>query len=222
MTILSQDSRALKGRFMSNYRAVPKRASQPATTTIDDPQIYNTRMPSGTVRWNGGRDVQVIERGNQRLVIHREPPKGRHGWGMPMAIGAIGVLLLVIAVNMVANWWSGWQADATYGYPRIWQTDAVVGHNDSTDNPSHFQFENLHGRVLIIEIPGGDVSHAKIYTGPSLAGDGADQIPVKGEFKDETGRGSIDMVAIVNGQRIVYLNDGAQFKQKEGNVCTRC
>ncbi len=32
-------------------------------------------------------------------------------------------------------------------YPRTFQVDAVVGHNDSATNPSHFIAMNLNGRI---------------------------------------------------------------------------
>ena len=55
--------------------------------------------------------------------------------------------------------------------------DAVVGHNDSPANPSHFIALNLNRHIVIIELPGADPSKAKIYTGPILLGDGQDLTP---------------------------------------------
>src|SRR6266487_4661311 len=43
-----------------------------------------------------------------------------------------------------------------YGYPRTYQTDAVVGHGDSLAHPSHFIAINLDGHLEVIELSGGD------------------------------------------------------------------
>jgi hypothetical protein len=102
-----------------------------------------------------------------------------------------------------------------YGTPRTYQTDQVVGHSDSTDNPTHFVAINLNSRITIIELPGGDSSSARIYSGPTIYADSGTSIPVTLEFKDVNGDGKVDMVAHIGDQRIVYLNDGTQFKPQQ-------
>ena len=95
---------------------------------------------------------------------------------------------------------------------RTYQTDAVVGHSDSADNPSHFIAINLNGHVEVIEFPGGDATHAKISIGPPLIGDNASLIPVTVSFKDANGDGKPDMLIHVQDQTIVFLNTGTQFQ----------
>ena len=186
------------------------------TDTVTDDDIYNTRLPTSTRRYNRQDDTQVIRQGNKQLVVHyQNPPMQKRAWLIPAGMGMIATLVLIVIVSWVWNVWTAHQTDVAYGYPRIWQTDAVVGHNDSDQHPSHFIFENLHGRVLIIEISGGDPTHSRIYVGPTLVGNGADQAPVTGSFDDETGKGTIDMVVHVEDQRIVFFNDGTQFKQQQ-------
>ena len=127
------------------------------------------------------------------------------------------MLLMVlgwISLQLLGNWWTNYQLNSTYQYPRIYQASEVVGHADSTDHPSNFIFENLHGQVLIIEFPGGDYAHARIYKGPMLFSDSADQIPVTAEFKDVNGDGKVDIVLHIQDQRIVFFNDGKQFKEQ--------
>ena len=63
----------------------------------------------------------------------------------------------------------------------------------------------------IIELPGGDTTHARIYTGPTLFGNGQDLTPVTGVFKDVNGDGKIDMIVQIQDQRLVFINDGTQF-----------
>ena len=84
--------------------------------------------------------------------------------------------------------------------PRTYQ---VVGHGDSAAHPTHFIAVNLHAKIIIIEIPGGDSSHARIYSGPTLFSDNGHTIPVTLEFSDVNGDGKIDMVVHIGTQRIV-------------------
>ena len=102
------------------------------------------------------------------------------------------------------------QMDATYGFPRTYQMDAVVYQGDSTDHPSHYVFLNLSGTVTIIELPHGDSAHARIYKGPTLFSDNADLIPITGEFKEVNGK--MEMIVHIQDQRIIYISDGSQFK----------
>jgi hypothetical protein len=68
--------------------------------------------------------------------------------------------------------------------------------------------------MLIIEFPGGDPAHAKTYLGPTLLMDNSALVPITGEFKD-LGNGKIDMIVHIGDQRIIYLNDGTQFKLQQ-------
>lgn len=127
-------------------------------------------------------------------------------------LGMAMMALLAFTISSVGSWWQMHQQDVTYGRPRTFQIDAVVGHNDSAANPSHFIFLNLNRRVIIIELPGGDSSKARIYNGPTLFGDGQDLTPVTAEFKDVNGDGRPDMIVHIQDQTLVYLNDGTQFQ----------
>jgi hypothetical protein len=112
---------------------------------------------------------KVIRQGNKQLIVHyNQQPPAKRSVLVPVFIGAVCTLLIVLGINALVHWWSDWRTDTVYGYPRIWQTDAVVGHNDSEQRPSHFIFQNLHGRILIMEISGDDPAHARIYAGPTI------------------------------------------------------
>lgn len=127
-------------------------------------------------------------------------------------LGMTMMALLAFTLSTIGSWWQMHQQDITYGRPRTFQVDAVVGHNDSMANPSHFMFLNLNRHVIIVEIPGGDSSKARIYNGPTLFGDGQDLTPVTAEFKDVNGDGRLDMIVHIQDQTLVYLNDGTQFQ----------
>lgn len=128
--------------------------------------------------------------------------------GLAMCIMLVGWLLL----SFVLSWWQTTQDDWHYGRPRTFQTDAVVGHNDSSLNPSHFIALNLRRHVEIIECPGGDCSKAKIYAGPVLIGQGQDLAVVTLSFKDVNGDGRPDMIVSVQDSRFVFINDNGAFR----------
>ncbi len=122
----------------------------------------------------------------------------------------IASLALYVGFQMLGNWWTERQLDATYGFPRTYQVDAIVYPGDTSDHPSHYIFLNLNGTMEIIELPHGDAAHARIYKGPTLFSDNADLIPVTGEFKVVNGK--VEMLVHIQDQTIVYINDGTQFK----------
>ncbi len=128
----------------------------------------------------------------------------------------VGLAMLIMIVGWVAlsalgTWWTNEQNDWTYGNPRTFQVDAVVGHHDSTQNPSHFIAMNLNRHIVIIEIPGGDPSKSVIYSGPTLVGTDQDLTPVTLEFEDVNGDGKPDMIVVIQGNQIVFLNENGTF-----------
>jgi hypothetical protein len=175
---------------------------------------YPQRMPSSARRYVNTNGDQVIQQGNRRIVIHDEPPKKRHHWLLFTGLGMATMVILWFLGQAVFGWWTNEQLYAAYQYPRMSQADAVVGHSDSTDHQTHFIFENLHGQVIIVEFPGGDYTHARVYKGPTLYADNADLTPVTAEFKDVNGDGKVDIVLHIQDQRIVFLNTGPQFKEQ--------
>ena len=114
---------------------------------------------------------------------------------------------------MLGNWWTNHQLDASYGFPRTYQTDAVVYQGDSQEHPSHYIFLNLNGTVQVIELPHGDSAHARIYKGPTIFSDNADLVPVTGEFKEVNGK--MEMLVHIQDHSIIYVNDGTQFKPQQ-------
>lgn len=129
-----------------------------------------------------------------------------------LAVGMVTMLALWALVTMVANWWSVKMDDIQYGRPRTFQTDAVVGHNDSQSNPSHFIAINLNGRIEIIEFPGGDGSKARIYIGPQLYGNGEELVPVTLSFVDVNGNHHPDMIVHFQDTQIAFVNENGGFR----------
>ena len=198
------------------YTALQRMQAEPDTDEAEVPDsYYPQRMPTSTRRYYNTNGDQVIQQGNRRIIIHDEPPpKKRHHWLLFTGMGMATMVILWFLGQAAFAWWANEQLYAAYQYPRMSQADETVGHSDSTDHPTHFIFENLHGQVLIVELPGGNYAHARIYKGPTLFSDNADQIPVTAEFKDVNGDGKVDIVLHIQDQRIVFFNTGTGFKEQ--------
>ena len=198
---------------MSNIPARASRTVQRRMTDEDDDMpddYYPQRMPTSVRRYTPREEVYT--QGNRRIVVHHDPPpKKQSHWlvwvGFAMMIMLLGWMLL----NIIGTWWTNLQNTWTYGYPRTYQTSAVVGHHDSPDSPTHFLALNLNGHTEVIEIPGGDMTHEKVYVGPTIYSSNPDLVPVTLSFKDVNGDGKPDMLIHVQDQTIVFLNNGSQF-----------
>ncbi len=207
------------------YHDIPRRATAIQTTrqpaeeaeyeVEDDDSYYSQRMPTSTRRYDRAQDQEVISQGNRRIVIHRASPpqEKRHmHWLLWIGVGMLVMIAGWILFSSASTWWANQQNTWSYGLPRTYQTDQVVGHADSVAHPSHFIALNLNGHIDVIELPGGDTTHARIYTGPELFGVDAMLTPVTLSFKDVNGDGKPDLLLHVQDQTIVFLNDGNQFK----------
>lgn len=195
--------------------------AMPPMVDDDDAQII-PRTPAGVVRYTDEYGRPVVQQGNRRFVMHKEPPpqarrngrqpinRGKH-WLFIFGVGMVAMLLLVLLAEWAVSAWQNHQLDSQYGIPRTYQTDAVVGHGgDSQTHPSHFIFENLRGQVIIIELPAGKIKDTIIYAGPQIVTGDVDGTPVTGSF--ETINGQIDMlVKVGDGQPIIYTNNGTKF-----------
>ncbi|MBV9616235.1 MAG: hypothetical protein JO031_12330 [Ktedonobacteraceae bacterium] len=132
----------------------------------------------------------------------------------------IGMILAVIAVvlGQLLIGWIGTTLDMLhYGYPRTYQTDAVVGHHDSHEHPSHFIALNQTGQIEVLEFPGGDATHAQIYLGPHLYGQNANLVPVTLQFVDTRHDRHPDMIVEVQGQDLIFPNSQGMFHAPTGS-----
>ena len=202
----------------------------------DDDDLYTTRSHTSARRYrqpieHDTKDDPLLQRGviQRRRSNPLTNPNGspsraltapivevehkqRHFPFMAILIGMIVMALLALALSSFASWWHIHMDDMQYGRPRTFQLDAVVGHNDSPTNPTHFIFMNLNRHVEIIELPAGDSTHARIYPGPILFGDGQDLAPVTAEVRDVNGDGKPDLIIHILDQQLVFINDGTQFR----------
>jgi len=177
------------------------------------PRRTATQTGIPAVQGNRQRNIytdEIFPTNTARDVAYRQ--RSHFHWLVFVGLAMIIMIVGWFTFSALGNWWQVTQDDWHYGRPRTFQTEAIVGHNDSPSNPSHFIAENLHRRVLIIELPGGDSSKAKIYSGPILIGQGQDLAPVTLSFQDVNADGVVDMVVNVQDAHFVYINDNGTFR----------
>jgi hypothetical protein len=201
----------------------------------EDERYYSTRPPTSAVRYRTtAQDEDLIfKQGNKRFVVH--PPKQRQLPPPPIPkqvnlkykfhfhplvwVGAALFIMIFgfIALNALGSWIQAKQDDLTYGQKRHFEIDAVVGHADTSSNPSHFIAENNNGNIYVIELPGGDSSKAKIYQITDIAGNEGNP-PVKLSFQDINRDGKLDLIVQIgdpgNAVTIILFNNGSQFVSK--------
>lgn len=126
--------------------------------------------------------------------------------------GLLATILLWMLLMQVIAWGTNTYNTLMYGYPRTFQVDAVVGHDDSPQHPSHFIAVNLHGTINIIEFPGSDPSRARLLVSSSSLGPGADLAVVTLRFVDLKHDGKPDMLVDIGGVQSVLINNGSTFR----------
>jgi hypothetical protein len=186
-----------KATVVSHYHQQPLRASRQQYQLPSQHHVYTDDIED---------EPQTQRPGS------RKGHRFRSHWMLAVGIGMLVMIALWVLGSMAVTWWNVTQDDWHYGRPRTFQTDAVVGHNDSASNPSHFIAINLNRHVVIIELPGGDSAKAKIYSVTTLFGDGQDLTPVTLSFKDVNGDGLLDMEIHIQDQTIALLNDNGGFR----------
>lgn len=144
-------------------------------------------------------------------------------WLLPVGLGMLAMLVLWVTGSWVLAWGIQRYNDITYGTPRTYQMDAIVGHGgDNNVRPSHFIAVNLNRQAIVIEFMAGDPGKSVSYVAPIyIAGDGGDLAPVTVEFRDVTGDNKPDMLVHIHlpsqDQVSVFINDGTKFRPSTGN-----
>jgi hypothetical protein len=143
-------------------------------------------------------------------------------WLLPIGVAMVLLVILWMVGSAALTWGKQRLDDLQYGYPRTFQTDMVVGHNDSAKNPSHFIAMNLHSQIVVIEFMGGNPQKAITYLTPVfITGSNSDLAPVTLEFRDVNGDGKLDMLVHIHlagqDQVSVFINDGQKFRPSNGS-----
>ncbi len=155
--------------------------------------------------------------GNAPGPQQRAPRRRSKHWSVYLVTGMATMTALVIGLYSLGSWWQHVQEDWTYGMPRTYQTDAVVGHNhDSRAHPSHFLAVNLKGRIEVFELPAGDSTKVRVFLGPTISGDGADQVVVTIGFADIDHDGTPDLIIHYGDNAEVLYNKSGTFQVTDG------
>ena len=201
--------------YVTRPHTSARRYRQPVQRDTWDDYAQGQETPAPRRRTNNpAANAGGAASASRRVATSQSAPRKRRKRSPWLAIcaGMLLMLLLVVGAGYFASWWQTQQDNMTYGMPRTYQTNAVVGHSDSANRPSHFIFMNLHSRVIVVEFPGGDSAHAIIYTGPVLSGANSDLTPITGEFRDANGDGRPDMLVHIQGQTVAFVNTGSKFR----------
>jgi len=177
----------------------------PTRRTTD---LYNPTTGPVHVRY---RRNTVYESTRPPLPAQKEEQKKIH-WLLYIGVGMIAALALWVTASTLLAWGTDKYNDLIYGNPRIFQTDAVVGHNnDSQTHPSHFIALNLHGQVIIVELPAGDPTKSIDYIGPALIAVGDEKIPITLTFGDVNNDHKVDMIVHIQDKEVDFCNNGTKF-----------
>jgi hypothetical protein len=175
---------------------------------------------------SAGHRAGVVSAGGQRTVTLPTLPDPSRFLTTAAIVGALAVLLYFGITSLFA-WTQTKMDDLKYGRPRTSQLSASVGHNEANGALTHFVAMNLNRQVTVIEFPGGDVTKPRVIVGPYLFGRAEDLTVVKLRTDDVNGDEKKDLLVQVKDERLVYINDGtnfrpitaeelAQIKQQEG------
>ncbi len=197
-----------KSRKPQSSKRLPP-TKQPIRQTTSARQPTNTRtevrQPSDTLRpaRQPARQTEPVRQSTQPRRAEKLKPQAQgrqYHWLVPT-----GIILLVTIVCYLLLYGALVGGKSVYNNlaygsgTRTSHLDAVVGDHDSSAAPTHFIALNLHGTIDIIEFPGGDVTHAKVFPGPHLLWSNADRAVVTLEAKDVNGDAKPDIVIHVQG-----------------------
>lgn len=182
-----------------SHRSPEAGSSTDIPSWVQTSQTFAPKRPS--------RPSRTLENGAHRLDrIHPSASLATLvGCGMGIA------LLLILLGQAVFGWASITLDDWRYGRPRTFQTDAYVGH-EQTHQPSHFMVFNNRGRIEVLELPGNDATHARLYMGPQYTGANADLIPATLQFVDSHHTHQPDMLIKLPNTSIIFHNANGTFQ----------
>jgi hypothetical protein len=188
-------------RFHVRYVDVPKRRQSQLPPA--PPPLKQSRQPIYEEEQEQGRAVQ---------------PRRKLHWLFFAGLALLIMLVGWTAINLFGTWWQTHQDDVTYGTPRTFQLDAIVGHNnDSQTSPTHFIVENLHDKIIVVEMPAGDISKSRSFAITTLT-QGSELTPVTIELRDINADGKPDLLVHIgdpgNVFTVILLNNGTQFVSK--------
>jgi len=175
----------------------------------EEDEVYRaaTRLPTSSRRYT----IKIPATKQTRIIRESHSRRTRFHRLVFVGLAMFAMILGWLAFSALSSWWTVQLDDWHYGRPRTYQTDAVVGHEDSASNPSHFIAINLNRKVIVLEVPGGDTAHSQIYLGPTLFGAGQELTPITLSFEDRNGDGKPDLNIHIGDHILVFVNIGQKF-----------
>ncbi|GAC1623936.1 MAG: hypothetical protein NVS4B7_14930 [Ktedonobacteraceae bacterium] len=201
-----QGNRAVPTRQPSNRLAPVKQpAQQSAAMRQPTQQSAALRQPT--------QPSVPTKRPSQYIAAKRLEPQRQFHWLVPTGITMMITIACYLLLYVVWTGGRGIYNDLSYGTTtRTSHLEAVVGDHDSATSPTHFAAMNLHGNIDVIEFPGGDVTHAKVFPGPHLLWSNADKAVVTLEVKDVNGDNKPDILVHVQGDTdLLFRQTTANF-----------
>lgn len=126
------------------------------------------------------------------------------------------LLLAMVAAYLLIGSFVGigqrWLDDVRYGRPRTTHISGFVGHEETSNQPTHFIGLNLNRQIVVLQLPGGDANKVRTLPGPYLFGADEALTPVDLSLRDIDGDGHSDLLMTVRHEQIVYLNKEGTFR----------
>jgi hypothetical protein len=194
---------------------MPRRPNvPPAGRYADDAPTMRRSMAGQQSRQLSTRPVR-----GEGLLGKVNMPAGANSNMRLVVMGAVVLGVLVVSyliVSFAVTTWQTWQDDMTYGRPRLTRLEANVGHNETGGAKTLLIAQNIRGQISITEFPGGDPSKTRVIVGPTLFGKDKDLVPVKLSTRDVNMDGQPDLVATVEDQQLIYINENGNFRPING------
>jgi hypothetical protein len=196
-----------KARASSVPSPITQRASRPPAKDTDE-QVSE---------WGRSTDTEPVSAGQKNVSATSSRKLFGRGTGKihPLFYLGLGMLVMLafwLLITTAITWTTTAFDDLHYGRPRTFQTDAWVGHNEQSGHPSHFIVINFHRHIQVIEFPGGDAVHPRVYSGPQLYGANDELTVVTLTFVDVNGDHHSDMIINFQNSRVVFINEKGSFR----------
>ena len=195
-------------------RAMPRSALRYRPVVADDQAVPGSRLVTRPRRHVPDVLETEHESHPRRRSVAPVPPASTRRRIHPLLFLGLALLLSIllwVGISQVVNWGTSELNTLKYGNPRTFQIDQVVGGGDSTLHPSHFLALNLHGAVMILELPAGDPGKERVLATTTITGPDADQAVVTLRFVDISHNGEPDMLIDIAGVQSVLINEGGTF-----------
>lgn len=145
-------------------------------------------------------------------MIHSRPLAARRFSPDGLFVAVLLAIILFFAAQLLVARLRLLRDDWRYGRPRTMHLAAHVGHEDGGPLPTQFVAMNLNRRVVVFEIPGGDVAKTRSLTGPYLFGADEDLTPVRITLALINGDKEPDLVVSIKSEEVIYINDSGNYR----------